>query len=433
MQEIPQKRERVLLVYVYKDNEDVKYILDELTGLVESAGGEVVDTVIQKRNGIDPQTVLGSGKLEEVARYAENLDIDAVIFENELTPSQIAAIDEIIDCKVIDRTTLILDIFASRAKSAEGKLQVELAQMKYNLPRLIGSRKDLSRLGGGIGTRGPGETKLETDKRHIRKRISVLESRIDEIEKTRANHRKKREKNEIPCVALVGYTNAGKSSLLNALTCSDVYVADRLFATLDPSARKLVFDNGSFAVITDTVGFIRNIPTDLIASFRSTLEEALHADLILNVCDVSDANHEAHCSVTLRTLEELGVTAPVVTVYNKCDLLPRTSLERYFSSGKLLVSARTGEGFVNLKKRIETALFGESVNCWLVIPYTDGKALASLRKNAVILRTEILDDRIAYDCVISEKLLREYSAYLDAPRKKIFSPPSETNPAHFPQ
>lgn len=194
MQEIPQKRERVLLVYVYKDNEDVKYILDELAGLVESAGGEVVDTVIQKRNGIDPQTVLGSGKLEEVARYAENLDIDAVIFENDLTPSQIAAIDEIIDCKVIDRTTLILDIFASRAKSAEGKLQVELAQMKYNLPRLIGSRKDLSRLGGGIGTRGPGETKLETDKRHIRKRISVLESRIDEIEKTRANHRKREKK-----------------------------------------------------------------------------------------------------------------------------------------------------------------------------------------------------------------------------------------------
>lgn len=422
MNETTHEKERVLLVYVYKDNEDVKYILDELTSLVESAGGEVIETVIQKRNSIDPQTVLGSGKLEEVAHYAENLDIDAVIFENELTPSQIAEVSKVIDCKVIDRTALILDIFASRAKSSEGKLQVELAQMKYNLPRLIGSRKELSRLGGGIGTKGPGETKLETDKRYIRKRISVLENRIDEMEKTRDNHRKRRVRNNIPCVALVGYTNAGKSSLLNALTSSDVFVADQLFATLDPSARKLDFDNGSFAVVIDTVGFIRNIPTDLIASFRSTLEEALYADLILNVCDVSDINHEAHIEVTLKTLESLGCKAPVITVFNKCDLIDRTAIERYFSSDMLLVSAKTKTGFTTLKKRIETALFGESVNCRLKIPFTDGKALASIEKNAVIIKREVLSDGVVYNCVISEKFLKEYSAYPDNGEKKIFLP-----------
>lgn len=427
MHETDYKKERVLLVYVYKDNEDVKYILDELSGLVESAGGEVVDTVIQKRNSIDPKTVLGSGKLEELSRYAQNLEVDAVIFENELTPAQIAELDKCIDCKVLDRTALILDIFASRAKSAEGKLQVELAQMKYNLPRLIGSRQELSRLGGGIGTRGPGETKLETDKRYIRRRISVLERRIDELEKTRGNHRKKRAKNNIPCVALVGYTNAGKSSLLNALTNSDVYVEDRLFATLDPSVRRIDFDNGLFAVAVDTVGFIRNIPTELIASFRSTLEEAVYADLILNVCDVSDRNYEAHCEVTLKTLGDLGCKAPIITVYNKSDLLGSDEMAGYFASDMLLVSAKDKSGLRNLKKRIETALFGESVNCRLVIPYSRGKEIALLKRNAVIIREEALDDRVIFNCMIAGKLLNELAEFADSSSTKVFHPDGTTD------
>lgn len=408
------KRQRVLLAWVVVDGRiDKDAVLNELKGLVDTAGGETADVFIQNRSVPDQATLFGSGKLKELALLSESLDIDLIVFENNLTPVQLRNIErEVKNCRIIDRTALILDIFALHAKTAEGKLQVELAQLKYFYPRLSGLNDNLSRQGGGIGTRGPGETKLETDKRYIKNRIRLLNEKIKLLEKHRKEFHKQREKSDVYTVVLVGYTNAGKSSLLNALTSSDVLVADRLFATLDPFSRKLDLGNGTHVILVDTVGFIRNIPTDLIAAFKSTLEETVHADLIINVCDASSPECESNRQVTLNTLNLLGAKSDVITVYNKSDKIDADVIKSEFQNDTVFVSAKTGFGLENLKNKIQNKLFQEKKYCEFEIPYTKAGEIAEIRGKAQILK-EIYDtDKVIIKCDILKKYIPLYEEFL---------------------
>lgn len=408
------KRQRVLLAWVVVDGRiDKDAVLNELKGLVDTAGGETADVFIQNRSLPDQATLFGSGKLKELALLSESLDIDLIVFENNLTPVQLRNIErEVKKCRIIDRTALILDIFALHAKTAEGKLQVELAQLKYFYPRLSGLNDNLSRQGGGIGTRGPGETKLETDKRYIKNRIRLLNEKIKLLEKHRKELHKQREKSDVYTVVLVGYTNAGKSSLLNALTSSDVLVADRLFATLDPFSRKLDLGNGTHVILVDTVGFIRNIPTDLIAAFKSTLEETVHADLIINVCDASSPECELNRQVTLNTLNLLGAKSDVITVYNKSDKIDADVIKSEFQNDTVFVSAKTGFGLENLKNKIQSKLFQEKIYCEFEIPYTKAGEIAEIRGKAQILK-EIYDtDKVIIKCDILKKYIPLYEEFL---------------------
>lgn len=408
------KRQRVLLAWVVADGRiDKDAVLNELKGLVDTAGGETADVFIQNRSVPDQATLFGSGKLKELALLSESLDIDLIVFENNLTPVQLRNIErEVKNCRIIDRTALILDIFALHAKTAEGKLQVELAQLKYFYPRLSGLNDNLSRQGGGIGTRGPGETKLETDKRYIKNRIRLLNEKIKLLEKHRKELHKQREKSDVYTVVLVGYTNAGKSSLLNALTSSDVLVADRLFATLDPFSRKLDLGNGTHVILVDTVGFIRNIPTDLIAAFKSTLEETVHADLIINVCDASSPECESNRQVTLNTLNLLGAKSDVITVYNKSDKIDADVIKSEFQNDTVFVSAKTGFGLENLKNKIQSKLFQEKIYCEFEIPYTKAGEIAEIRGKAQILK-EIYDtDKVIIKCDILKKYIPLYEEFL---------------------
>ncbi len=346
---------------------------EEAVALIESAGAEYAGTLYQNVREINPATYIGEGKLEELKERLEGLDL-TVLFNGELSPSQTRNISHALgDKKVIDRTALILDIFAKRAQSSEGKLQVELAQLQYLYPRLSGKGSGLSRLGGGIGTRGPGETKLETDRRRIRVRIHALERRLSETEKRRKLLTERRKKERVKTVALVGYTNVGKSTLLNALTGADVFVKDALFATLDPTARAFTVENIPFLLV-DTVGFLQNLPHHLIEAFRSTLESALNCDLALVVCDAS-GDWEKQLSTTLSTLEDLGFRAPYLTVANKCDLAPSARLPRE----AVKISAATGEGLEELKKRIFETLADRFVEAKLFIPYARMAEYAALR------------------------------------------------------
>ena len=317
------EKEKAILVGIYlpkQSEEKVDYSLEELKQLAETAYAEVITTLTQNRDSVDKSWFIGKGKIEELERLIEQFEIDLVIFNGELTPSQIRNIEQKLDCRVIDRTQLILDIFALRANSKEGKIQVELAQLNYLLPRLSGRGEAMSRLGAGIGTRGPGETKLESDRRHIRNRIADLRRQLKEVIRHRELYRQRRKKNEIPQVALVGYTNAGKSTLLNQLTHSEVLAEDRLFATLDPTSRKVELPNGRNIILTDTVGFIQDLPHELIAAFRSTLEEAKQADLILHVIDVSHEYYQEQIEVVEELLQEIEAhTIPRIIVYNKAD------------------------------------------------------------------------------------------------------------------
>lgn len=408
------KRQRVLLAWVVVDGRiDKDAVLNELKGLVDTAGGETADVFIQNRSVPDQATLFGSGKLKELALLSESLDIDLIVFENNLTPVQLRNIErEVKNCRIIDRTALILDIFALHAKTAEGKLQVELAQLKYFYPRLSGLNDNLSRQGGGIGTRGPGETKLETDKRYIKNRIRLLNEKIKLLEKHRKELHKQREKSDVYTVVLVGYTNAGKSSLLNALTSSDVLVADRLFATLDPFSRKLDLGNGTHVILVDTVGFIRNIPTDLIAAFKSTLEETVHADLIINVCDAFSPECESNRQVTLNTLNLLGAKSDVITVYNKSDKIDADVIKSEFQNDTVFVSAKTGFGLENLKNKIQSKLFQEKIYCEFEIPYTKAGEIAEIRGKAQILK-EIYDtDKVIIKCDILKKYIPLYEEFL---------------------
>jgi GTP-binding protein HflX len=323
--------------------------LDEMRELATSAGARIIDEVIQRRDRPDPATYIGKGKVEELREQVVLEGVDLVIFDDELSPGQAKNLEEALDIKVVDRTGLILDIFARRARTKEGKLQVELAQLEYRLTRLAGYREYLSRLGGGIGTRGPGETKLEMDRRQLRQRISTLKKDIEQIRKHRQLHRDRRRRDGLPLVSLVGYTNAGKSTLFRALSKEDTLVSRRLFSTLDTLIRRIQLGQNLPILISDTVGFIRKLPHQLVSAFRATLEEVVEADLILHVIDVSDPAHDEKREVVLKVLEEIGAgNHPMLTVFNKMDLVPELRAGERISSEGIFVSAVTGEGLQHL-------------------------------------------------------------------------------------
>jgi len=365
---------------------EVEDSLQELRDLAEDAGLEVVDWFIQKRPEPDPATFIGKGKAEELSAIVEPEDI--VIFDNELSPSQQGNLSDIIGAGVIDRTQLILDIFAQRARTREGKIQVELAQLNYLLPRLVGAGTALSRLGGGIGTRGPGETKLETDRRRVRRRIADLKAELETVRRVRATQRSRREKMAVPMVALVGYTNAGKSTLLQALTGAETFAADQLFATLDPTVRRWELPDGRWAFLSDTVGFIRRLPHTLVAAFRATLEEILYADLLLHVIDLSHPQAREQQQAVEKVLQEIGAAQPVINVYNKTDLCPDW---RAVTGQGVAVSGLTGENLDRLAAEV-AAFFGKHLTVeTYCFPYGDLSGASRLRELGRVLDERYTD------------------------------------------
>ena len=383
--EIQTQKEKVLLIAVDTGDYDADVSMAELCELAETAGGEVVGEVIQKLPTINNKTYIGKGKIQEVKELTEKTGADMLIFDDELTGAQIKNIEEETGADVIDRTMLILDIFAQRARSSEGRLQVELAQQKYLLPRLIGMGKQLSRQQGGIGSRGPGETKLESDRRHIRRRIEALQDALEKMESRREQTRRRRSKNGIKTVAIVGYTNAGKSTLLNYLTDADVLAQDMLFATLDPTARALTLKNNKTVLLVDTVGFLQRLPMELIKAFNSTLKEAAEADLILLLADISDPECKNKIGVAKELLDELASgDTPILTVYNKIDRLENTLLADGKNESVVYISAKTGEGIDSLLDKISGVLFSEFEDGMLLIPYSRGDAFDYIMKNYLV-------------------------------------------------
>lgn len=406
-----QEPEKAVLIAVDTGEYDCDISLDELEELAETAGAEVVGRMSQKRDKPDSGTFLGSGRLEELGDFCKNNEVDLVIADSELAPAQLRNIEKATDVRVIDRTTLILDIFAERARSNEGKLQVELAQLRYSLPRLMGQGTKLSRLGGGIGTRGPGETKLESDRRHIRRRIKALEDEFDALEKRRSLARARREKDGVETVVIVGYTNAGKSTLMNTLTEAGVLAQDKLFATLDPTSRALVLPDGRRVMLIDTVGFIRRLPHHLVEAFKSTLEEAVCAKVILNVCDASDPECAEHLKVTNDLLEELGCSGkPIIPVFNKCDL-PQADEAAMRLPGAVNISALEGKGLDELLDAVAKALPPTRAKAKLLIPYSDGAAAAALRKDGVITVEDYRADGLYLEMTADVSLIDRYQDY----------------------
>ncbi len=388
------KHERAMLIGLNSTEKSMQ----ELKLLADTAGAEVVYIDTQSRER-DKATYIGKGKAKELSLTASALDADTAIFDDELTPTEERNLEEILGLKIIDRTTLILDIFAGRAKTREGKLQVELSQLKYSLPRLSGMGVSLTRLGGGIGTRGPGEKKIETDKRRIRRRIYELEREIDGIAEDRTLRRAQREKNRIKEVALVGYTNAGKSTLLNALSGSEVYADDRLFATLDTSTRRVKLPGGETVLFTDTVGFIDKLPHELISAFRATLEETCRADLLLNVTDASSPDAHAQNEVVLKVLSEIGAAAlPVINVMNKCDVEGVEKPE----DGDIYISARTGEGLEKLLEVIEKKLKPAYRRIVIKLGYNEGARFSEIKKHAESMEIEYADDGMIIKAMLPE-------------------------------
>lgn len=406
------KPQRALLVSVDTGEYDAQASLNELFELAQSAGADTVTSVTQKKDKPDVATCVGSGRLEEIAEYCRNDDIDLVIFDRELSPTQIRNIEKETDVRVIDRTMLILDIFAQRARSKEGKLQVELAQLKYMLPRLTGKGAEMSRLGGGIGTRGPGETKLETDKRHIRRRMETLQEQLSEVDKHRGQLKRRREKDGVITVAIVGYTNAGKSTLMNYLTDAGVLAQDKLFATLDPTSRALKLPNGVSVMLTDTVGLVRRLPHHLVNAFKSTLEEAAQADIILNVCDASSEEAQVHLTVTNELLRELGCEdRPIIPVLNKCDLV--SGLDNVPMIGDAVrISAKTGKGVDSLLQAVEYNLPVKMRRVRLLIPFEQAPLTAKLRQQGTLLHEEYTDNGISVEAVVDERLYAYVQEYV---------------------
>lgn len=385
--------ERAILVGM--ESGDTYDTLSELKELAKTAGAEVVGSVPIKKRPIDNATYVGSGKAEELSLMGSELEADLFIFDDELSAVQQRNLEEILGASVIDRTTLILDIFATRAESREGKLQVELAQLKYRLPRLLGQGQALSRLGGGIGTRGPGEKKLEIDRRRIRRRIYELEEELAEVEKQRGLRSSGRRGGKIPLIALVGYTNAGKSTLLNALTDAGVLAEDKLFATLDPVVRQTELPNGTGVVLSDTVGFINKLPHDLINAFRSTLEEVREADLILHVIDVSSDYHDTQMRVVGDVLSELGAgDTPRIDVFNKCDLLPEFPELKTGGAGqkRVFISAKDGRGISELLSAAEEMLSAMRTAVDVVVPYSRYEAVSFIHEKGAVISEEHRDD-----------------------------------------
>ena len=373
------------------------YTMDELAALTKTAGGVVEGTLSQKRERIHSATFIGKGKVEELASLIEEKEATIVIFNSELSPSQLRNLSEALDARVIDRTQLILDIFAQRARSREGMLQVELAQLQYMLPRLAGQGTSLSRLGGGIGTRGPGETKLETDRRYIRNRITDLKRQLDNTVKHRDQYRARRKRNETLQVALVGYTNAGKSTIFNRLTKADSYEEDKLFATLDPMTRQLKLPNGYNVLLTDTVGFIQDLPTTLVASFKSTLEEATEADLILHVIDASHPDRERHEEIVLKLLKDLKAShIPVLTVFNKIDRAD-PSVQSSVNE-QILISALKQADLKRLNDRLQSEVLKQMEYFSISINADQGDKLAYLQRNTVLIEREWDEEKDHYRC-----------------------------------
>ena len=403
--------QRALLVGIDTGEYDAEGSMDELFELVKSAGAEPVAAVMQKRDKPDGATCVGSGRIEEIKEFCDNNEIDFLVFDTELTPTQIRNIEQATDVRTIDRTMLILDIFAIRAKSNEGKLQVELAQLKYLMPRLSGKGKEMSRLGGGVGTRGPGETKLETDKRHIRRKIEFLKSELEDIAGRRDRHRERRKKDGIITVAIVGYTNAGKSTLMNTLTQAGVLSEDKLFATLDPTSRALKLPNGASVMMIDTVGLVRRLPHHLVEAFKSTLEEAASADIILNVCDASSEEYRLHLDVTESLLSELGCgDTPVVKVFNKCDLVEDKNLLPSDKSS-VRICAKSGEGIDELLDVIEKNLPVRMRRFSLLVPFDKASVLAVLRKAGALQSEEYTADGIKAEVVAEESMWHMIEQY----------------------
>jgi len=403
------------------DNSD-NDTMAELEELLLTAGGEPVLQVMQNRHTPDPGTFIGKGKAQELRELIPANEIDLVIFDNDLSPSQARALEESLSCRVIDRTALILDIFASRAKTREGKLQVELAQYKYLLPRLTGMWGHLVRqtASGGsspIGTRGPGETQLETDRRHIRRKIQALEQEIEEVRRIRSVQRSKRQKSRIPLVCLVGYTNAGKSTLLNALTGAGVHANDRLFDTLDPTTKLMQTESFGQMIISDTVGFIRKLPHHLIDAFRATLEELTFADVLVHVVDAADEQWRLQAEVVEKLIAQLGVEhTPVVQVFNKCDLLESDMLPR--EKDAIHCSAKLGHGLTDLLNAVKGALERSESTISILLPYGDSGKLDMLYRDAKVLRAEYTDAGIEVDAVCDEMVLGRLSAYLPPKEKE---------------
>ncbi|NLN40667.1 MAG: GTPase HflX [Clostridiales bacterium] len=391
---IEDEQERAILVGLDSDGEGAASI-NELEQLANTAGAVVVGKVIQSRRVPDSSTYIGKGKAEELALLCRANNANLVIFDDELTASQIRNLENIIGLRIIDRTALILDIFARRAISREGKLQVELAQLRYRLPRLTGMGIALSRLGGGIGTRGPGEKKLETDRRHIYRRIREIEKDLEKVKDRRQALRERRQKNRIPVVALVGYTNAGKSSLMNALIGSSVLVENKLFATLDPVSRSIELPNGQQALLVDTVGFINKLPHDLVEAFKSTLEEATYADLLLHVVDSASPNLMDQITVVEELLDSLGCNQPIITVYNKMDLLDEK--QQLILPVKKPVVYVSATNKVNLNKLVEAITENLPIKrrrVELLIPYTEGQALSQIHDQGQVIKEEYREDGI---------------------------------------
>lgn len=407
-----QSPERALLLGVDTGAYDCEGSLAELEELCCTAGAQVVGVVSQKLENPNPATYIGSGRMEEVSAFCDTHEIDLIIADGELSPAQQRNIEHETHTRVIDRTTLILDIFAQRARSSEGKIQVELAQLKYALPRLTGQGKALSRLGGGIGTRGPGESKLESDKRHIRRRIYALEEELRKIEKRRNALRRRRKKDGVITVAIVGYTNAGKSTLMNTLTAAGVLAEDKLFATLDPTARKLTLPNAQDVMLVDTVGLVRRLPHHLVEAFKSTLEEAKEADLILNVCDASSPECAEHIEVTERLLSELGCEdTPIITVMNKCDLVP--DLYDLPTLGKTVhISAVTGDGIPALLSEIEHSVRQSKIRATLLVPFDKGQILAQIRRDGQVLSEEFLPEGTRAEVIADIAFLESIKEYM---------------------
>lgn len=405
-----ENKERAFLISLDCGEYDAESSMAELEELAKTSGAEIIGEMIQKRPAPEAATYMGKGALEEICNFCSNHSIDLIIADGELSPVQIRNIEDLTGVRVIDRTTLILDIFAGRARSSEGKLQVELAQLKYSLPRLSGKGTALSRLGGGIGTRGPGETKLETDRRHIRFRIQNLKAELDKVEKRRVAMHQRRKKNGALCVAIVGYTNAGKSTLMNRLTDAGVLQEDKLFATLDPTARKLVLPDGRQIMLVDTVGLVRRLPHQLVDAFRSTLEEAVWADVILNVCDASSDECAEHIGVTESVLSDLGCSGkPIINVLNKCD--KPTELDFDFFENSVKISAATGDGIDSLLTAIENALPKDRKRVKILLPF-DKMKLSSIVRDGTVHSEEYTENGVLYDATVNISDIKQLKDYI---------------------
>lgn len=405
-----QQQERCILAAADLSEYDVEASLNELEELTRSAGGIVVGRLIQKRETLSPATCIGEGRLQELKSLCQVQEVELVIFDHELTAVQLRNLENFLDRRVIDRTQLILDIFAARAVTSEGKLQVELAQQKYRLPRLAGMGRTLSRLGGGIGTRGPGESKLESDRRHIRRRISTLEQQLKTLGKRRNTLAQKRRQDGILTVAIVGYTNSGKSTLLNQLTGSQVLAKDMLFATLDPTSRGVTLPDGRRVLLIDTVGFISRLPHNLVEAFHSTLEVAVYADLVLNVCDASNLALEEQQKVTIELLEQLGVNnEKILTVLNKIDLVPQCP--NLSGQRTVMISAKEQIGFEQLLAKVSQLLPITSKRMSLLIPFEKAGLASEIRLEGTVFSETYQQDGILLDALVDQKLWHKITSY----------------------